>query len=172
MRIAGLAVAAAMLSIATAFAAGFTDGDFAYLRNHWGLKRGDTVVKNLTDEEKSELHRLINDPVFRNNPQSRENEVGAYLFKIETCADRPASQPCANAPGPGDLPGKRVAYRSCASCHLVGYADVPSFFKMARSGRWSAARIGAALRSGHEMSPITLSDDELRDLAAYIASLR
>ena len=169
---AGFFLAAALLTAMTAFAADFTESDYAYLRNHWGLKRDDTVVKNLTATERAELHRLINDPTFRDNPAAIENQVGSYLLKVEICFDRPSSRPCPNDPGPNDLPGKSVAYRSCISCHLVGDTGVPSFFRMAQSGRWSAERLSAALRSGHEMSPITLSDSELRDLAAYIASLK
>lgn len=172
MKFGALSFAAALLAVTTAFAAEFTDRDYAYLRNHWGLRRDGIVVKNLTSDEKAKLHGLINDPTFRDNPQGIENQVGAYLFQIETCADRPDSEPCPNAPGPNDLPGKQVAYRFCISCHLVGDASVPSFFRMAQSGRWTAERLGAALRTGHEMSPITLSDSDLRDLAAYIASLR
>ena len=172
MKVAWPWLAAAMLAGSMAFAADFTNGDYAYLRGHWGLKRSDTVVKNLTIEEKTKLDRLINDPAFRDNPQGRENEIGEYLFQIETCVDRSASRPCSNAPGPNDLPGKRIAYDSCISCHLVGYSGIPSLFRMAQSGQWTAERLAKALRSGHSMSPITLSDSELHDLAAYIASLR
>lgn len=172
MKVAGLSVVAGLIIAAMAFAADFTETDYAYLRNHWGLKREDSVVKNLTAAEKTELHRLINDPTFRDNPQGTENQVGSYLFKVEICFDRPNSEPCPNDPRPNDLPGKIIAYRSCISCHLVGDSGVPSFFRMAQSGRWTAERLGAALKSGHEMSPITLSESDLRDLADYIASLR
>jgi hypothetical protein len=172
MKIIGLFLALTMLTAAAAFAAGLTDADLTYLHDHWGLKRDGTVVKNLTAAEQVELDSLINDPIFRGRWHSIENQVGDYLFKIETCTDWSGAGPCPNAPGPNDPPGRRIADRNCISCHLVGTAVAPSYFRLSKSGGWTAARLGDALASGHYMSPITLSEAELHDLANYIASFK
>jgi len=169
MRTISLSLAALLLVATTAFAAGFTDSDVAYLRDHWGLKRTDPAVANMAPDQMAKLHALINDPTYRDRPQAVENHVGDYLFQIEICFDRPSAVPCPNAPRPNE-PGKQIAWRSCISCHLVGSAEAPSFFKMAQSGHWTSERLATALRTGHQMSPITLSDTELQELASYIAS--
>jgi hypothetical protein len=172
MKLVALSIAAVILAAAAAFAAGLTDADRAYLREHWGVKQDGTVVRNLTAAEQAELHRLINDPAFRDRPQSIENQVGDYLFKIETCSDWAGFGPCPNAPSLNDPPGKRIADRECVSCHLVGTAEAPSFFRLSQAGGWTAARLGAALAAGHHMSPISLSETDLKNLADYIASLK
>ena len=159
----------------SAFAAGLTDADYGYLLDHWGMRKDGTVAKNLTAGEQAKLHELINDPANKAYPGTIENQVADFLFRIETCYNwieerRPG--PCPNAPSAADPPGKRVAQRSCNSCHLVGSAEAPSFFQLARSGGWTAQRLGTVVRAGHYMSPITLSDAELTELADYIASLR
>jgi len=171
MKIIGLFFMLAILSTA-ALAGGMTNADHAYLREHWGLKQDGTVVKNLTDAEQAELHRLINDPEYRDRPNTIENQVGDYLFKIEICANWSGAGPCPNAPTRNDLPGRWIADRNCVPCHLVGTAYAPSFFRLSKAGGWTASRLGATLASGHHMSPITLSETELQELAEYIASLK
>lgn len=175
MKILSLLAAAGFLLVATAaFAAGLSDSDYGYLKDHWGLKRDGDVAKNLTATEQAKLHDLINDPLNKDKPNAIEIQVGDYLFQIETCYDRvathPGNQPCPNAQN--SSPGKLVADRNCHSCHLIGTAEAPSFFQIARKGTWTEADLREALISGHRMSPLTLSDRELHDLAAYIASLK
>jgi hypothetical protein len=171
--IASLTGVLLLIAAVAASAADLTSSDYAYLANHWGLKQDGAVVRNLTVDQQARLHVLIDDSDYRDRPQTIENQVGDYIFKVETCSDWDQSRgPCPNAPSSKDPPGTQIADRSCASCHLVGTASAPSFFKLARSGGWTADRLGAALRAGHEMSPVTLSDAELIALADYIASLK
>ena len=167
-------IAVCLIAASAAFAAGLTDSDYRYLQDHWGLKRDGEVAKNFTAQEQTKLHDLINDSLNSGRPNAIEIQVGDYLFQVETCyewiASHPASQPCPNARN--NSPGKLVADRNCHSCHLTGTADAPSFFQIARKGTWTEADLREALISGHRMSPLTLSDRELHELADYIASLK
>jgi hypothetical protein len=70
---------------AAAFAAGFTDADYAYLRDHWGLKRDGTAAKNLTAAEQAELHRLINDP-FTETGRTPSKTRSAIILSKSRCA--------------------------------------------------------------------------------------
>lgn len=177
MRWTGLSVVViALLAAVSVFAATLTDNDYRYLRAHWGLDRNGEVAKALTAAEQAKLHELINDPSYRDNPQAIENHVGDYLFKIETCftwvESHPSSEPCPRAADIGALPGKKVADRYCNACHLTGTAEARSFFRLSEQGGWTERRLAAVVASGHYMSPITLSESELGELAAYIASLK
>ena len=171
-----LVIVVVLLAAASAFAGGLTERDYDYLKTHWGLERNGDVAKFMTDQDQAQLHGLINDPAYRGNSQAIENHVGDYLFKIESCYNwveiHPNSQPCPLAANVGVTPGKIVADRSCNMCHLVGSSITPSFFKLSRQGGWTEDRLAAAVKAGHQMSPITLSASELHDLAAYIASLK
>jgi len=166
-------LAALLLNAPSAFASEMTDADYRYLQTHRGVHRDGSIVQTMTADDRSHLHALINDPDYGDRPQTVENQVGDYLFLVETCANCPLSdpRPCPNAPKSGDPSGKQVADRACLPCHLVGTVVAPSFFKLAKQGGWSAARLDAALRGGHHMSPITLSMQELNELSNYIASL-
>jgi cytochrome c553 len=166
----------ALLVADSAFAAGLTADDYVYLKVHWGLQRGGEVARTFSSEEQAQLHKLINDPLYRDNPSAIENHVGDYLFQIESCFTwveaHSNNEPCPQAANADITPGKRVADRSCNACHLTGTAEAPSFFHLAQQGGWTEQRLAEAAASGHRMSPILLSKAEFHDLADYIASLK
>jgi mono/diheme cytochrome c family protein len=81
---------------------------------------------------------------------------------------------------PDPVHGKQLAESLCTNCHLVGTAtqeqanpDVPSFPEIANlEGQTAGAIIGRIILPKHPMPQIPLTKNELRDLAAYIMSLR
>ena len=111
--------------------------------------------------------------------------LGALAIVAE--AQEPADQPfIRDEPGkaepkfgnPDD--GLTVARKLCASCHLIGEpanaatpADVPSFPSIANRPNQSTERLTNWLVEPHTPMPnIHLTRKEIRDLAAYILSLR
>lgn len=76
--------------------------------------------------------------------------------------------------------GKQVATKLCMACHLIGEesqaaaaADVPSFRGIANRPDQSIQKLTAWLIEPHTPMPnIHLTRKEIRDLAAYILSLR
>lgn len=75
--------------------------------------------------------------------------------------------------------GQKLAQRLCANCHLVdanqtkAMADVPSFREIANKQDQTAGAIMAQIIiPKHPMPVIPISKGELKDLAAYILSLR
>lgn len=75
--------------------------------------------------------------------------------------------------------GKAVAERWCASCHLVSpdqtsaMADVPSFQSIAQRSDSEIDALESFLADPHPPMPdLSLTRDEIRDLLAYIGSLR
>lgn len=76
--------------------------------------------------------------------------------------------------------GLRIAREFCASCHAVEAGEdrsprpqAPPFDRIARVPRMTTAALTVALRTFHETMPnIMLGDRELRDVTAYITSLR
>ena len=131
-------------------------------------------MQNLGKDERSGLHAAINDPAFGDMPRVVYANVGDVLLHLEitTCDGKPKAPTDVCPPEPGALPGKQVAREHCFACHFVGTMEAPSFYKMSREGTWDERRLGAALASGHEMSPRTLTQQQLADLAVYIKSLR
>lgn len=77
------------------------------------------------------------------------------------------------------LRGQRLASQLCATCHITGVVpadvtttDVPSFSAIAkRSGMTLEAIAGKIIVPHPAMPGVPLTADEIRDLAAYIASL-
>jgi len=89
-----------------------------------------------------------------------------------------AGLPPANATGGIPLLGKEIAEHWCAACHLVSreqtsaVADVPSFFEIAER-RQDLNDLAHFLTDPHPVMPdISLTNDEVGHLIAYIASLR
>ena len=89
----------------------------------------------------------------------------------------------ASLAGPTSAPdaahGKALAQRLCSNCHLVtseqthANADVPSFREIAnRQGQTEGAIMGNIVIPKHPMPVIPITKSELKDLAAYIRSLR
>lgn len=76
--------------------------------------------------------------------------------------------------------GLLVARKLCASCHLIGEpptaetpADVPSFPSIADRPEQSAEKLSNWLLQPHTPMPnLHLTRKEIRDLAAYIMTLR
>lgn len=77
--------------------------------------------------------------------------------------------------------GHALAKRLCSNCHIVGEdaagatvsADVPSFTAIANLPDQSAERIAGRIVVPHPPMPqIELTRSEIRDLAAYVLSLR
>lgn len=89
------------------------------------------------------------------------------------------------AAGQGDAAvGRGLARSWCSGCHVVGVDDpanagqassngAPSFVAVARNPALTRDSIAAFLRAPHAPMPdLHLGAGEIRDLAAYIASLR
>lgn len=85
--------------------------------------------------------------------------------------------PVTSAPDP--VHGKQLAQRLCSNCHLVdssqtkAMADVPSFKEIAnRQNQTAGAIMGMIIIPKHPMPVIPISKSELKDISAYIMSLR
>jgi mono/diheme cytochrome c family protein len=75
--------------------------------------------------------------------------------------------------------GAALAKRWCASCHIVakdqtkGIDGVPSFAAIARRATFDGERLAFLMLDPHPAMPsLTLTRNEARDLAAYIATQR
>lgn len=98
------------------------------------------------------------------------------LGALGGCATSGAEQPRGSAVDRGRF----VALRSCAGCHAVGglsqspNAAAPSFSLIRQRLDETALRrrLAEISRNGHvEMPPIYMTDDEIRDVAAYIQTI-
>jgi cytochrome c len=83
--------------------------------------------------------------------------------------------------GPPDISGGReLAERLCAICHAVtpepasgGRPDVPSFAAVAKSPNATPERLAGAIILPHPAMPgVPLTRAEIRDIIAYIMSLK
>ena len=176
-RTALLALALLLATPGLAAAAGLSEADYRYLGTQFGLAKGGFVLTNIAPADAARLHVLINDPEDKDFPRRRELNVGDFLFdtQMRTCQAwqlAHGASSCPQVTDPGLKPGWEIAERSCIACHLTGTTDAPSFFKLAKSGPVTEERLATALRSGHQMSPISLGPEELQQLARYIDSLR
>ena len=80
----------------------------------------------------------------------------------------------------GQAAGLAVARRVCSECHHVErkggaspYGDAPSFRTIANARGMTADILDLEIRREHEMMPnVILNGRELRDVIAYILSLR
>lgn len=88
-----------------------------------------------------------------------------------------AQEPERKVPRADPQNGAALAQRWCASCHLVSKDQskavdgVPSFAAIASSASFSGERLAFFLLDPHPVMPnITLTRNEARDLAAYIAA--
>lgn len=82
-------------------------------------------------------------------------------------------------PRPDSAAGQAIALRWCAACHLVApdqraaTAGVPPFAEIARRHAGAAGVLEAFLADPHPPMPnLSLTRQEIRDLVAYIGSLR
>ena len=80
----------------------------------------------------------------------------------------------------GTSQGQQVARVQCAECHLVDKvpgrspdADAPSFAQIANTPGMTSAALIAALRTSHETMPnVIIKASTLRNVVAYILSLK
>jgi mono/diheme cytochrome c family protein len=78
------------------------------------------------------------------------------------------------------LKGEAFARQVCAECHAVQggqrrspNAQAPAFEEIATTPGMTSIALTAALRTSHRLMPnIILSDDELRNVVAYLLGLR
>jgi len=75
--------------------------------------------------------------------------------------------------------GRAFAQRICSGCHGVvqgapsGTAGAPNFYTIASTPGMSSLALRVALETPHHSMPnLMLTPDELRDITAYIMSLR
>jgi mono/diheme cytochrome c family protein len=85
--------------------------------------------------------------------------------------------PVTSAPDPEH--GMELAKRLCSNCHLVesgqehAVADVPSFHEIANmEGQTEGAIMAKIIIPKHPMPVIPLTKSELKDLAAYIMTMK
>jgi mono/diheme cytochrome c family protein len=100
------------------------------------------------------------------------------LFGLSALALIPVITPEAFARGDATR-GRAIAERWCASCHLVGpgqsqaASDPPSFASIAQRNPSEIDALAGFLADPHPPMPkLSLSREEIRDLLAYIATLR
>jgi mono/diheme cytochrome c family protein len=115
---------------------------------------------------------------------NQQRLIGGLVLALTLCG-------AARAADPGDAEaGKRLALQTCTACHRVAteadqasgpklVMQAPSFLSMANDPTATAALAHDFLMVTHkslktppDMPAMLLSDDEARDLAAYIMSLR
>jgi mono/diheme cytochrome c family protein len=84
-------------------------------------------------------------------------------------------------PGPGNPQrGRELAARLCVTCHVVDRktsgpvrADVPSFLAIARRPGSTAEYLAGKIIVPHPAMPgVALTADEIRDIVAYIVTLK
>jgi hypothetical protein len=172
-----LVLVVALTLSGVAAAAGLTGNDYRYLKTEFGLGKDSFTLVNVSPDDAAKLHDLINAPRAKEFAENRHLDVANFLFDVEmrTCQAWQLAHAARTCPQVADdrlMPGWEVAERNCIACHLTGTIAAPSFFKLAQSGTVDENRLAAALRSGHQMSPITLGPQQLQDLARYINSLR
>lgn len=81
---------------------------------------------------------------------------------------------------PALLKGAAIAHQICAECHAVNAGQrqspngtAPTFEAIASTPGMTAIALTAALRTSHRTMPnIILADDELRNVVAYVLSLK
>jgi mono/diheme cytochrome c family protein len=105
----------------------------------------------------------------------RALSVGIFAACLACTADRAGAQNVGNAQA-----GLAFARTICAECHAVESkaapspnAGAPTFLRIANVPGMTATALYAALQTSHRTMPnIPLEADELRDVTAYILSLK
>ncbi len=160
-----------------ALAAPLTDSDNRYLEDRYGLAPDGETMKGLSADEQARLHDLIEDPTLKEYPNTRDQNVADFLLSahLRECSVWWLSHGGPECPPTSDAsaePGKEIADRRCNSCHLFGLPGAPSFRTLARAGKLDERGLADALDHGHAMSPISLQPEEIKELMAYIRSLK
>ena len=158
-------------------AAGLVNRDYEFLQSEFGFERDGFLLKNISAADTARLARIMHDPTFSATRESLRLNLATLLLYIErnTCEDWEEtnhSSPCPEVNDARFLPGWAVAERHCIACHLTGTTMAQPFFRMARENAVDDRFLATQLASSHAMSPIGLSEGDLRDLSAYINSLR
>ncbi|HUU24524.1 MAG TPA: cytochrome c [Methyloceanibacter sp.] len=103
--------------------------------------------------------------------------VFAFAMFLLAGAGTSVAGPVTSAPDPEH--GKELATRLCSNCHLVSnaqeqaVADVPTFHEIANMQEQTEGSIMAKIIiPKHPMPVIPITKPELKDLAAYIMTLR
>jgi hypothetical protein len=135
---------AAVTAAGAAGAEGLTPQDTAHLRGTHGLTAQSAIIAELTPNERNALHSATDEP--KSIPDSRGRQVRRYLSLVygracERWAEGHPGQQCSPAPEANAQPGKKIADRICAECHLFGTATGH------RSIRWPASASGTRTRS-------------------------
>ena len=158
-------------------AAALTNRDYQFLESEFGIARNGFVLKNISAEDTERLTRVMHDPALSAERESLRLNLATLLLYIErnTCQAWENTHhyaPCPEVSDPRFLPGWAVAERRCIACHLTGTTFASPFFEMVRKKSVDEQFLAAALADTHAMARIGLSQDDLRDLPAYINSLR
>jgi len=106
--------------------------------------------------------------------KARASIIGGTMLLVVVAAAADAQ------PGPNPRRGHELAARVCRACHVIDretsgptQADVPSFVVIASRPRVSAEYVAARIMHPHPQMPgIPLTTQEIRDLAAYIVTLK
>jgi mono/diheme cytochrome c family protein len=101
--------------------------------------------------------------------------VALASLAVLACAGSVRAQDAGNA-----LKGESFAREVCAECHAVQRgqrrspnAQAPAFEEIATTPGMTSIALTAALRTSHRLMPnIVLSDDELKNIVAYLLSLK
>jgi hypothetical protein len=179
-RLGRWALAAVLTAICTvpALAADLTDADLRTLERDFGVGRGSRLIHDMTQDERAELDRLLNDSSFAQSPKVRSDNAADYLYHVhlrECHAWQPldgrAQDSCPPTGNPTVDAGQTIAEQHCNYCHLFGTPAAPSFHKVALDGL-TQAQLASALEKGHQMSPIGMQPSDVAALYAYILSLK
>src|SRR5579871_5103399 len=100
----------------------------------------------------------------------------AVLMAALACAAGSALSQEAGNPAKGAVMARQV----CAECHAVQRgerqsfnAQAPAFEAIAKTPGMTSIALTAALRTSHRLMPnIILDDDELKDIVAYLLTLK
>ena len=159
-------------------AQGLTREELSYLEEEFGTCLKSPTLNLLTPQERARLHDIF---VF----DKEWSRAYPYIFNvrlfgvldtanIRQCQEwsrEHSGSPCPPLADPAHQAGKNIADFQCNACHLFGTPDAPGFFRLARAGNTSVEFLSQSLASGHQMSPIHLTTEELSALSHYIASL-
>ena len=107
-----------------------------------------------------------------------ERIVGTVLFLLLGSVGNAGAQG-SERPLPDEDKGRRVAQTLCSGCHIVSsgqanaIAGVPSFAAIANHAGQTPERLAGAIILPHPPMPgIQVTNTELRDIIAYILSLK
>ncbi len=176
-RLIYLALGAILTASQVALGADLTNADRKFLQSSFGPGVEDEIVRHMTPKELAELHEVINRPFTSTLPGIRQALVADYLFVIHTrqCQAWAIAHSGELCPPPADprmLPGKNVADQQCSACHLFGTSEAPAFRSLAMTEKASETHLADAIRAGHRMSPMYLSQEQIKALSLYIQSLK